>query len=98
MIPVAPPFFEYAATVRDYFHNAMFYADMDDSGDTLNKKIRNAEVGHYNFIFVVGEKEAAGDTVNVRTRDNVVHGTIKMEEVRDRLEKLRYTNANDDKF
>jgi threonyl-tRNA synthetase len=28
----------------------------------------------YNFILVVGKKEQESQTVNVRTRDNVVHG------------------------
>ena len=28
-----------------------FYVDVDDSGDTLNKKIRNAQLAQYNFIF-----------------------------------------------
>lgn len=46
-------------------------ADLDDS-DTLNKKVRNAQLAQYNFILVVGEKEQANGTVNVRTRDNKV--------------------------
>jgi threonyl-tRNA synthetase len=36
----------------------------------------------YNYILVVGEAERAARTVNVRTRDNVVHG---MHQVRARL-------------
>lgn len=33
-------------------HNAGFICDMDvDQGDTMNKKIRNAQVAQYNFIF-----------------------------------------------
>ena len=39
-----------------------------DAGDTMNKKIRNGQLEQYNFLFVVGEKEKAADTVNVRTR------------------------------
>jgi threonyl-tRNA synthetase len=36
-------------------------------------------LAQYNFILVVGEQEAAAGTVNVRTRDNEVHGTVTVE-------------------
>jgi len=48
-----------------------------DTSDTMNKKIRNAQLAQYNFILVVGEKEALNGTVNVRTRDNKVTFELK---------------------
>jgi threonyl-tRNA synthetase len=47
------------------------------SNDTFNKKIRNAQLDQFNFILVVGEKEADNGTVNVRTRDNKVRDFIE---------------------
>lgn len=44
----------------------------EDSSDTLNKQIRNAQLAQFNFILVVGPTEARNGTVNVRTRDNDV--------------------------
>ncbi len=38
------------------------------------RQVREAQLAQYNYILVVGEQEAAQRTVNVRTRDNVVHG------------------------
>jgi hypothetical protein len=35
----------------------------------------------YNYILVVGEEERSTNTVNSRTRDNVVHGTKTLEEI-----------------
>ena len=49
-----------------------------DPGQTLNK-VRNAQLAQFNFILVVGEKEAANETVNVRTRDNKVRGEVKLD-------------------
>lgn len=37
-------------------------------------QIREAQLAQYNYILVVGEKEQNMSTVNVRTRDNQVHG------------------------
>lgn len=45
----------------------------NDNSDTLNRKIRNAQLAQFNFILVVGPKEAQNGTVNVRTRDNAVN-------------------------
>ena len=38
-------------------------------------------VGRYNYILVVGEEERSTNTVNSRTRDNVVHGTKTLDEI-----------------
>ena len=59
-----------------------------DAGDTMNKKIRNAQLSQHNFIFVVGEKEQTNGTVNVRTRDNKVHGEHSITKVIERFTQL----------
>ena len=46
---------------------------------------------------MVGEKEELNKTVNVRTRDNVVHGEMSVEAVVDIFKKLASSFANDDK-
>lgn len=75
VVPVAPPFNDYAKEVQTTLYSAGFMCEADvDDGNTMNKKIRNAQLAQYNFIFVVGEKERNNTTVNVRTRDNKVHG------------------------
>lgn len=86
VIPVAPPFDDYARKVKDELFNAGFVCDADiDAGDTMNKKIRNAQLAQYNFILVVGEKEQQNGTVNVRTRDNKVHGEHTITHVQERF-------------
>ncbi|KOB73912.1 Uncharacterized protein OBRU01_07380, partial [Operophtera brumata] len=49
-----------------------------DAGDTLNKKVRNAQLAQFNYILVVGDREKNSGTVNVRTRDNKVHGEMSI--------------------
>uniref|UniRef100_A0A8C6UWP0 threonine--tRNA ligase n=1 Tax=Neogobius melanostomus TaxID=47308 RepID=A0A8C6UWP0_9GOBI len=90
LVPVGPTCEEYAQKVRQEFHNAGFMSDVDlDPSCTLNKKIRNAQLAQYNFILVVGEKEKTSNTVNVRTRDNKVHGERSVEECIERLKQLK---------
>uniref|UniRef100_A0A8C1PGB3 threonine--tRNA ligase n=1 Tax=Cyprinus carpio TaxID=7962 RepID=A0A8C1PGB3_CYPCA len=91
LVPVNPSLEEYA---KQRFVEAGFMADADlDSGCLLNKKIRNAQLAQYNFILVVGEKERAASSVNVRTRDNKVHGELSVHEVMQRLTLLRLSRC-----
>ncbi|XP_029430627.1 threonine--tRNA ligase 2, cytoplasmic-like isoform X2 [Rhinatrema bivittatum] len=90
VVPVGPGCDEYAQQVRDLFFEAGFMVDVDlDDSCTLNKKIRNAQLAQYNFILVVGEKEKATHAVNVRTRDNKVHGEISVTAAIEQLKKLK---------
>lgn len=66
VIPVSHVYDGYAEEVSKALHDAGFHADADCSDLTLNKRIRNAEVGHYTFICVVGGKEAESRSVNIR--------------------------------
>uniref|UniRef100_A0A8C3LIB4 threonine--tRNA ligase n=1 Tax=Chrysolophus pictus TaxID=9089 RepID=A0A8C3LIB4_CHRPC len=100
VVPVGPTSEEYARQVRIQPYAARFMSDVDlDQSCTLNKKIRNAQLAQYNFILVVGEKEKANHAVNVRTRDNKVHGEISVSSAIEKLKKfksLRLPNAEEE--
>lgn len=70
VIPIAGAFNDYAAQVAKTLNDAGIYAEVDLSDNMLKKKVRNGEVGHYNFIFCVGENEMKSMTVNSRNRDD----------------------------
>jgi threonyl-tRNA synthetase len=80
VISIDPKYQAYAEKVKETIFAAGLECDVDESKHTLAKKVAEAQVSGYNFILVVGEKEAAGNTVNIRTRDNVVHGEKTIEE------------------
>jgi threonyl-tRNA synthetase len=50
VIPVSTKYTEYAEKVAQEFKDAGLFADVDDSANTLNKMIRNAQVGQWSFI------------------------------------------------
>merc|ERR1712226_977255 len=89
VVPVGPAFNEYAVKVKDQLKSVGFMCDADlDNSNTMNKKVRNAQLAQYNFIFVVGEREKENNTVNIRTRDNKVHGERTIEKVKEMFNKL----------
>jgi len=70
---------KYAQEVHKDLRDAGIRAELNCGNETLNKKIRDAQLAQINYILVVGEKEQVDGTVNIRTRDNVVHGTKKVD-------------------
>ena len=63
VVPVGPPFNAYAEEVRDKLHKAGFCCDADtDDSNSFNKKVRNAQLAQYNFIF--GEKYFYSEDLN----------------------------------
>lgn len=96
IVPVAAAFDDYAKKLRDEIYNAGLLCEVDtDTGSTFNKKIRNAQLTQYNFILVVGENEVNNGTVNVRTRDNKVHGEHPVAHVIKRFQELDGTKCKD---
>ncbi|KAF9189117.1 threonyl-tRNA synthetase [Haplosporangium sp. Z 767] len=93
VIPVAQALIPYAEKVQKQLHDAGFFVDVDTSDSTLNKKIRNAEIAQYNFIFVVGAEEESSNSVNVRSRDDVdskAKGQVRpLDEVVSKLKELK---------
>ena len=83
----------FRSKVQKQLHEAGFFVDVDSSDSTLNKKIRNAEIAQYNFIFVVGAEEESSNSVNVRSRDDVdskAKGQVRpLEEVVAKLKDLK---------
>ena len=81
VVPVSKSFSEYALEVQKKIAAAGFYVDVDLSARTLPKMVREAQLAQYNYILVVGAQEAENGTVNVRTRDNAVHGTKSVDDL-----------------
>jgi len=69
VVPVGEKFQEYGRWVERQLMLHGIYAECECSGKTLNKKVREATVAQWNFIVVVGDKEASELSVNVRQRD-----------------------------
>ena len=81
VVPVSKIYIDYALEVQKKLNGAGFYCDVDTSCRTLNKMVREAQLAQYNYILVVGAAEAEACAVNVRTRDNEVHGTKSTDEL-----------------
>ena len=95
VVPVSPENNEYCKEVNAAINAAGFYCDVDLSDNKLNKKVREAQLAQYNFILVAGKQEALDGTVNVRTRDNQVHGERSLAKLLEEFADLRDSRVID---
>jgi threonyl-tRNA synthetase len=87
VITVADRHNGYARELAAEIKKAGFLCDVDDTSESVNKKIRNAQLMQYNYMLTVGDKEQENKTINLRTRDNVVHGELTVKELLAGMEK-----------
>ena len=96
VVPVGKSFVPYANKVKDRLKDAGFHIDIDDSSNSLKKKVREGQLAQYNYILVVGEKEETNDSVAVRNRNNEMEGEKKIDEVIAEFRVLSETFKQDD--
>jgi len=89
VITVADRHAEFAHEIAKEIKNAGFLCDVDDASESVNKKIRTAQMMQINYMLTVGDKEIENKTATLRTRDNVVVGELQIGDFIKTLEKER---------
>lgn len=78
LLPIADRHKEYAESLQEQCLDKGFQAEIDDSAESLGKKVRRAQLNKTNYIVTIGDKEMENQTISLRTRDNVVHGELPL--------------------
>ena len=68
VIPIKDSVREYAQKVKQALEDNSLRAEIDSHNETLDKRIRNAELNKIPYCLVVGEREAKAGSVSVRKR------------------------------
>jgi threonyl-tRNA synthetase len=84
---------EYAHNLAKRLRQAGFIVDVDDTNESVGKKVRTAQMLKTNYMFTVGDKEVENKTAALRTRDNVVHGEIDISDFLAKVVKERDTRS-----
>ena len=80
IIPIADRHQDFAYQVQQELLAAGLRADVDDSGDRMQAKIRDAQILKIPYMLVVGDREAEAGSVNVRLRTGEKHGALVVSE------------------
>lgn len=81
IIPIADRHAAYAQDVAKKMRKAGLRIEIDEKTETVNKKVREAQLDRVNYILVVGDREMEEGTVTVRTRDEKVHGARQVDDL-----------------
>jgi len=76
ILPVAERHYEAADAYAMELKSNALRVQVDHSSESVNKKVRNAQLDQVNYIIVFGDKEKNSDMLSIRTRDNHVHPGI----------------------
>jgi threonyl-tRNA synthetase len=85
VLSVSDPFNEYGAAVCETLRRHGLRVELDDRGESIGRKIRDAELRKAPYMLVVGEREAGEGTVSVRERRAGDTGRVSLEELARRL-------------
>jgi threonyl-tRNA synthetase len=80
VLPIADRHLEYAAGVRASLKEAGFRVDLDDRQEKIGYKIREAQLQKVPYMLVVGDREAAEQTIAVRERKAGDVGSFTIDE------------------
>ena len=85
LLPISDKYNDYANHVANSLKSKGIRVETDFRTEKIGYKIREARLERSPYIIVVGEKEAADNTVSVRSRKNGDEGSISLAEFEARL-------------
>ncbi len=85
VLSVSERFNEYGAAVHAALRERGLRVELDDRGESIGRKIRDAELRKVPFMLVVGEREAGEGTVSVREHRAGDTGAVTLDELAQRL-------------
>ena len=92
IVPIGERQEEYSRNVFETLKAAGIRAELDTSGDSLGKKIRNVKTAKVPYVLVVGDKEVEANTITLESRAGN-EGALSVEALIERLKKEIDTRA-----
>ncbi len=85
LLPINDDLAEYAETVKRALESAGLRAEIDRRTESLNRKVRDAQLAKTPLILTIGAKEKEAGTLSVRTLDGTVRYGISQQDFLDRV-------------
>lgn len=85
VLPIGEAHIEYAKEVFEKLRAEGIRVELDDSNETLGKKIRNTKTEKVFYALVIGDKEIADKKITLESRDSGNLGALSVEELVSKL-------------
>lgn len=69
-----------AKELQTKIKRANLLCEIDDSNESISKKVREAQLSQVSYMITVGDREIENKTISLRTRDNQVIGELDIDE------------------
>ncbi len=93
LVPISEKHHGYAESVKKRLEAAGLRVELDLSNQKMNAKIRDFGLQKLPFILILGDKEAATDSVSVRVRAKGDEGSVTVDTFIERAKKLASEHA-----
>ena len=80
ILPISKKHLLYASEILKKLRNEDIRAEVDNKNETLNSKIRDAQLEKIAYMIIVGDNEIKEDTVSIRSRSGKDLGSQKLDE------------------
>jgi len=91
LLPMADRHLDHAKKLKDEWMKQGLRIDIDSRVESMNKKVRDAQVQKYSLMVTVGDKEVEKKALAVRTREGKVKFGVKaadfVKKVKENIEK-----------
>jgi threonyl-tRNA synthetase len=84
---VADRHIEYAKFVAEEIESIGLPVEVDDSHESVSKKVRLAQMDQVSYMLTIGDQECENKTISLRSRDNVVYGEMQVNQFIEKAEK-----------
>jgi len=85
ILPIGEAHFEYAKNVFEKLKSDNIRAELDESNESLGKKIRNAKTEKVPYMLVIGDREVSENEITVESRDSGNIGPLGIAELISKL-------------
>ncbi|HEY3959263.1 MAG TPA: threonine--tRNA ligase [Solirubrobacteraceae bacterium] len=91
VLPVSDRFNAYGASVRDSLREHSIRVELDERGESVGRKIRDAELRKIPYMLIVGEREQQDGAVSVREHRGGDGGAVPTADFAERLREQIYS-------
>lgn len=93
ILPVSDKSVEYAQKISAKLREAKIRCEVDDKNEKIGYKIRQAQMEKVPFMLILGEKEAADNTISVRDRNGVQKNSMFIDDFISSVKKVNDTKS-----
>ncbi len=93
ILTVADRHIPYADELAKQIKAHGFHVSVDDSNESVSKKVRNGQMNQVNYLLTIGDQEMEHKTINIRTREMEIVGELSLEEFLTRIDEERQTKS-----